>query len=175
MNCAILVFFMSETVLRVALHRGGWLSYLSNPCNVLDLLVMPANVVFEVVSYLQYTDCSEVAAIIAVIRVVCSLRTINVLNRLSIEDEALTNTRLHSTLLALGHMCSLRESENRRLSKEILVRRKLTKAAQAEMVAIGTNVMSVQRRRWQQLVPSSFSLSFARRSVRSRRPKPRRR
>ncbi|KAJ9048085.1 hypothetical protein DSO57_1038565 [Entomophthora muscae] len=122
---------------------------------------------FEVMNYLKYIDCSE-AAVIAVVRVVSSLRTISVLNSLEINNHVARNGALESTLRSLACKCNLREKDNRRLSKQIADKLKTTKQTQVEMNTIRKDILVVQKQVWHQIVPTSFILGLSNNKIRDR-------
>ncbi|KAJ9073524.1 hypothetical protein DSO57_1015478 [Entomophthora muscae] len=149
--------FLIETMARAALHAGGWVRYFSSPWNVLDIVVLIVCITLELFDFLKYFVLSEAATLIASVRLMSSLRTINMLYYNSIHTEILINRSLESTITELQDRCNAITQDSTRLQGELDTKRHSIAKVEHDFNSIQENMMSAQSKSWGSLVPSSFA------------------
>ncbi|KAJ9073520.1 hypothetical protein DSO57_1015474 [Entomophthora muscae] len=167
-NCCIVAVFLVETLARAAIHAGGWVGYFSSPWNILDLAVLIGCAFLEVVDYIEYLVMSEASTIVASVRLVSSLRTINMLHYNHIDNEILINRSLKATITELQDKCDAFSQDSTRLQGELDAKRHSIAKVEHDFNSIQENMMSVQSKSWGNLVPSYFSLELTNKRSKSR-------
>lgn len=161
------VFFV-ETLARAALHEEGLLGYFSNLENMLDLIVLLFCGTLEILDYLKYFDLVGASTLVASVRLMSSLRTINMLYHSAIDTEDLINRSLESTVEDLQEKCNSLAYSGMRLCEELQEKRHLISQIKLDLSALENNMISVQRKSWDSLVPSGFVLDIANKRSKTR-------
>lgn len=167
-NCIFLGIFFLETLVRAALFRGGWLGYFASPWNLLDLLMIVASGALELVDILDILDVSHGSTLIGIVRMVSSLRTLNMLNSIAINTEVLINQSLESIIHDLQAKCSALETTGNQIRDEIDDKHRCTQKVEEQLDSLLTNMLGTMQNSWNMLVPSSFILDQTKKNIKPR-------
>ncbi|KAJ9085829.1 hypothetical protein DSO57_1010170 [Entomophthora muscae] len=154
-------FFVTETLARAAVHDGGWKHHFSSNLNILDLVLVLASGVLELVDLILRLEISEAIPLIATLRLVSSLRNISMLHWSKIDKEIKRNESLEASILELEYDLDLKDSDNVRLEKELAARRRKTRRTEDDIQNLIAKTSKAQATSWNHLVPAPMAIGMS--------------
>ncbi|KAJ9081592.1 hypothetical protein DSO57_1013121 [Entomophthora muscae] len=123
----------------------------------------------EIVDTLNIFQVAQGSTLIAIVRIVSSLRTLSMLHRSAIDKEVYFNRSLEATICELMNKIDARQDENKQIEDDIFFRRGSITKAKEQLDSINENMMAIQSKSWRNLVPSSFNVDLANKRSKSRK------
>ncbi|KAJ9078676.1 hypothetical protein DSO57_1004301 [Entomophthora muscae] len=152
-NLIVMSFFVTETLARAAVHDGGWKYHFSSNLNILDLVLVLASGVLELVDLILRLEISEAIPLIATLRLHAALG--------KIDKEITSNEALEASILELEYDLDLKDSDNVRLEKELAARRRKTRRTEDDIQNLIAKTSKAQATSWNHLVPAPMAIGMS--------------
>ncbi|KAJ9085824.1 hypothetical protein DSO57_1010164 [Entomophthora muscae] len=159
-NLSTMSIFVIETLVRAAIYEGGWKLHFSNNMNIMDLMLIFASGVLELIDLILRLEISEVIPLIATMRLVSSLRNISMMYWSTIDTELTKNELLEADIRELEYDLDLKDSDNVRLEKELAARRRKIKQTEGDIQNLIAKTSKAQATSWSHLVPTMMVMGI---------------
>ncbi|KAJ9085819.1 hypothetical protein DSO57_1010159 [Entomophthora muscae] len=160
-NLSIMAVFITETIVRVNVNKGGWQDHFSSNLNVIDFVLILITSTLELIDLILRLEISELIPLIATVRLVSSLSNISVMYYSKIDKEITKNELLEADILELEYDLDLKDSDNVRLEKELAGRRRKIKRTEDDIHNLATKMTKAQTASWNHLVPTPMVIGMS--------------